>query len=118
MKIQCMALFVEKLMTEKQQQLYEWNISYTDGTLMNEVDIARPDGRSWHEREDKPVQAVTLFSTVGLPVVCVFIPEGAEPVFFSAQSGGGQHCDGRGKRRASTRVGWADIYALHRLEAR
>lgn len=65
------------------QDAYMWRVVYADGTLTDEFDAARPDGRGWHEREGKPVKDIWLAWThwEDNAVHHVSLPEGAEPVF-------------------------------------
>jgi hypothetical protein len=57
--------------------LYQWRVIFHDGTSTTEYDDARPDGRGFAEREDKPVKALLLDDHYS-----VSIPAGAAPVFF------------------------------------
>lgn len=70
-------------MSEQVKDVYTWRVLYQDGTTTDEFDEARPDGRGWAEREDKPVQTITLARVKdGMVVQSIDVPEGTEPVFF------------------------------------
>ena len=65
------------------QDVYTWRVVYQDGSITDEYDEQRADGRGFAEREDKPVRAVMLVPTDGiLAHQAVLIPGNAEPVFF------------------------------------
>lgn len=68
-------------MTEQTKDVYTWRVTYQDGTATDEFDESRPDGRGFAEREDKPVQTITL-ARGEVEVQSMSIPEGAESVFF------------------------------------
>ena len=66
-----------------QKDVYMWSVAYRDGTFTHEYDDARPDGRGFAEREEKPVQTITLARVEDkAKVTSVAVPEGAEPLFF------------------------------------
>lgn len=65
------------------KDVYTWRVTYADGTTTNEFDESRPDGRGWAEKENKPVQTITLVRVSdGAEVQSIDVPEGTEPVFF------------------------------------
>lgn len=70
-----------------QQDTYTWQVQYTDGTLTNEYDEARPDGREWSAREEKSVQSIILLPVEqATEVHSIPIPEDATPIFFRRRS--------------------------------
>ncbi len=82
-------------MIEQIKDIYEWHVTYTDGSVISEYD--REEGRGFAEVGNKPVKAMVIKPLVlgkfpELPVLeklaehCVLIPEGATPVFFRRRS--------------------------------
>lgn len=65
----------------RQRGAYQWRATYTDGAYTDECDDARPDGRGWAEREERPVRTITLMQE-GREVESMTIPDNAEPIFF------------------------------------
>lgn len=75
-----LGIIVEQL---QWHDVYTWQVTYRDGTSTNEYDEVRPDGRGWHEREDKPVQTVALLWTgETTEVASIALPDNSTPVFF------------------------------------
>lgn len=64
---------------------YQWRVIYQDGTVTDEYDDIRPDGRGWAERENKPVAEIHLMAN-DCSEHQMSIPSGVTPVFFRRRS--------------------------------
>jgi hypothetical protein len=76
---------VSKALSVPRRDVYMWRVIYRDGTYTDEFDEARPDGRGWREREDKPVAEIQLLAH-DRDGHQMLIPIDASPVFFRRRS--------------------------------
>jgi hypothetical protein len=66
------------------RDIYTWEVTYADGSIMGEYDDTRQDGRGWAEIGDQTVKAVMLTPSdaTWYEAHRVTIPKDAKPVFF------------------------------------
>jgi hypothetical protein len=65
------------------RDMYTWNVTYEDGTRIDEYDADRPDGRGWAEVDQARVRRVEIEAYNDLITShVVHIPQNATPVFF------------------------------------
>ena len=80
-----MALFIEgnreRVMSSK--DYYTWNVTYEDGTVVDEYDAVRTDGRGFGEVDQARIRRLEIqaYDDV-LTSHIVHIPDDATPVFF------------------------------------
>src|SRR6266568_631595 len=96
------------MIQNKTKDAYQWRIIYRDGSVTDEFDDTRRDGRGFAERDEKSVSEIVLMTWEPFDdrEYRIPIPEGAEPVFFrrrtviinpndeSMQQGKTRHCIG------------------------
>ena len=68
------------------RDVFFWTVAFKDGTILQEYDESRPDGRGWIETSEKTVTAVAIALPSGNVIHHVAVPEGAQAVFFRRRS--------------------------------
>ena len=66
------------------RDIYTWEVTFADGSIMGEYDDTRQDGRGWAEIGDQTVKAIMLTPSDAswYEAHRVNIPLGGTPVFF------------------------------------
>jgi hypothetical protein len=95
-------------MIEQVKDVYQWRVVYQDGTVTDEYDNARPDGRGFGERKAKPVAEIRLMTwhPFNDHEHRVDIPDGATAVFFRRRSIVLNPTTGEGGRTTVHCIGW------------